>query len=76
MKRNNFFYILKVIEERSWIRSWIRGSGSTTKCHESPTLLPIRTYKGSKNTASEYIGVETYRCLQFILSQNNAQALI
>ncbi len=46
------FCILKVIEERSRIRSWIwiqirihqsevwiRGSGSTPKCHGSPTLV-------------------------------------
>jgi hypothetical protein len=46
-KKKIFFCILKVTEERSWIRSWIRihqlevrirGSGSALKSHGSPTL--------------------------------------
>jgi hypothetical protein len=45
-----FFGILKVSEERSRIRRWIRilqsevrirRSGSAPKCHVSPTLLKI-----------------------------------
>ncbi len=36
MTKNNF---LKVTEERSRIRNWIRIPGSATKCHGSPTLI-------------------------------------
>jgi hypothetical protein len=51
--KTGYFYFLKVTEERSRIRSWIRirtriwihlsdvrirGSGSATKCHGPPTL--------------------------------------
>ncbi len=56
-----FFGILKVAEERSRIRSWIRirysevrirGSGSAPKCHGSPTMLnsqqSIKTGKQNK----------------------------
>jgi hypothetical protein len=44
-KKKKIFCILKVNKERSRIQSWIRtqryGSGSTPKCHESPTLVKL-----------------------------------
>ncbi len=47
-----FFCILKVTEERSWIRILksevrIRGSGSVPKFHGSPTLVDLKTCSGT-----------------------------
>jgi hypothetical protein len=59
-KQNNFFFklvfvgVLKVNDENSRVRSriheseaWIRGSGSTTKCHGSGTLFLSFSWKAS-----------------------------
>jgi hypothetical protein len=68
-EKYNFFCILKVTEERSGIRSWIRSrnrihyseSESAPKCHGSPTLTERITHRSWYRLTTNFLRADLSR---------------